>query len=433
MSFARNLLYKLNAKRFLLLNKQKIICNAPFCNLYFDYRGNVYCCFANKINLGNYLNESVKSIWYGEKLNNIRKSIISKNLDYGCWYCGEKILKGDFSNVYATRYNYTTFKENTPFPTSLEFQLYNYCNSNCIMCVVSKEKSINVDLNKIKEILNELLPFLTDISFSGGEPFFINEYYELWEYIYRRNPEIIISVNTNGSVYNEKVKNILDKLKFNITVSIDSVNKYTYEKIRRGLNYDSVIDNLFKFKHYTELRGTFFNVKVCVLKENLCEMPEIFAFFSKNKINIVLNDVFYPLDYSIYTLDYDRLKFYYELLLKKNPFKDNINYIKWRELLRLIRYLIKINEYILRYENNLAHLRKYALKKIKFIETQEDYDIIEKEMKKYEQLLNKNELSDLYKLIIVLPLNRLIMELRIRNLDLLKVILEKKNEGYNFL
>ncbi|MCX7954116.1 MAG: radical SAM protein [Bacteroidales bacterium] len=403
-----------------------MLCKAPFCNLYFDYKGNVYCCFANKIKIGDYLNNSIQEIWNSEKLKEIRESIITKSLNFGCFFCKQKIQDGDLFSVYARRYSNLIYNKQYFFPTSFELQLFNYCNSNCIMCVVSKDESINVNIQKVKEILNQYLPYLKEISFSGGEPFYINEYYELWNFLHSANPNIKVSVNTNASIYNEKVQNILSKLKFNITISLDSINKSTYEKIRKGLKFEIVMNNFFKFKNYTEENNTHFNVKSCILRDNIYELPEIFKYFNDLKVNIFLNEVFYPFEHSVLLLKYEKIKEIYRYLVLNNPFKNNgehiYNFIRWKEMLRTLKKILSLNEFIIVNKNRIPLLYKAVINRYKECFFLKRYEFAKK-LNDITNQLNKTELLLFYKALLLLPVERLFLELEVRENDFLLFLL----------
>ena len=57
--------------------------------------------------------------------------------------------------------------------------------------------------------LEEFIPHLEQAFFVGGEPFMIEIYFKIWEKIVETNPSCMISVQTNGTILNQKVKALL--------------------------------------------------------------------------------------------------------------------------------------------------------------------------------------------------------------------------------
>jgi len=163
------------------------------------------------------------------------------------------------------------------------------------------------DENFIKQ-LSEFIPHLKFCLFSGGEPFVINSYYRIWEMIIQHNPLCNIVVQTNGTILNDKIKNLLEKGTFNISVSIDSLNQETYEKIRVNAKLDTTLKNLGYFKDYCHANNRFIGLSVCVMNQNWMEIPKITEFCSMNNINIIFNTVRFPAKDALWILNSNELK-----------------------------------------------------------------------------------------------------------------------------
>jgi len=411
------LLWKYNKQR----QKTKYFCFAPFSSLYFDYKGNVFVCFANKHHvLGNYFKQSISEIWNGEPIKKLRKSIEKDNFEYGCSICKNKLLQQKYTQIYARRYDYLTPNLNK-FPTSVEIQLSNNCNLNCIMCVVTKDNPSNIEIKQFRTYLQEAIPFLKNASFSGGEPFFINEYYDIWEDIYNLNPSCIISVNTNATILNDKIKTILNKLSFNISVSIDGFTEDTFEKIRRNSNRNKVYENLKYFMHYTKEKSTFFNVKICALDQNILEFPIIFDYFNKNDVTVIVNEVVYPLNNALWNNKSSKIKEIVDFLTNHTPFfpKSNSGYSNvraWNELIKMI------NDY---YLDALNFESTMLIKKSTEIDT---INLVQKRLKSFFanvndlnyfmsviEIYSNTERERLFNFFLIAPYERIIGEIEIRD------------------
>jgi organic radical activating enzyme len=157
--------------------------------------------------------------------------------------------------------------------------------------------------------LREFIPYLQKASFVGGEPFLIDIHYQIWEVITELNPDCRISVTTNGTILNARVKSVLDSGNFNIILSLDSVSKEVYEKIRVNAKYDSVMENLTYFHNYCKNKGTSFEIAPCPQKLNWHETPKMVEF--ANGLDSMLyfsTAVRYPFHVCLWTMPSNELK-----------------------------------------------------------------------------------------------------------------------------
>lgn len=402
---------------------KKTFCIAPYSSLFFDYKGNVFPCFANKhLSLGKYRSQSISEIWNGAPINNLRKSIENHTFNQGCHLCKNKLMQHNFSQVYARRYDYLSVSENG-FPTSIEVQLSNQCNLNCIMCVVTKDLSSKINISAFRNYIKEIIPYLKNASFSGGEPFLINEYFDIWEDFHNLNKDCRISINTNATILNEKVKNILGKLKFNISVSVDGFCKETFESIRKNADRDLVYENLLFFKNYTQQNNTFFNVKICTLKQNFQEFPELFNYFNQQYISIILNEVVYPINTALWNNHSSKIKEIIKLLETKTPTflsgeSNYSNFVVWKELLKMLTTYyhdaLKFEAFILKNKSLTEAIKQEVYKKIRPVFANNS------ELNYFASIINhystdKNELKTLYFFFLIAPFERMIGEIEVRN------------------
>lgn len=402
--------------------KRKYLCMAPFSSLFLDYKGNVFACFANKhLLLGKYDTQSIMEIWNSTPLQTLRNSLKNNSFENGCQLCKNKILQQQYTQVYARRYDYLT-PSTHGFPTSIEVQLSNQCNLNCIMCVVSKDNPSQINIPAFRGYLKPIIPYLKYASFSGGEPFFINDYFDIWEDIYSLNKNCIISVNTNATILNEKVKAILNKLSFNITVSIDGFTKDTFERIRQHANRDLVYENLDYFAQYTKHKNTFFNVKMCMLNQNIYEFPSLFDYFTKKDIPIILNEVIYPLSTALWNNKVTKLREIIHFLSEHTPlFLKNRagfhNASVWNELISLLTDYEKSAMYfenlILKNNGSLSKLNDAVIERISpfFTDSNELSFFLSVITKQHYQ---EQEQRKIYAFLLTVPFERLIGELEVR-------------------
>jgi radical SAM protein with 4Fe4S-binding SPASM domain len=306
-----------------------VLCHAPFTNLNFEQNGNVTaCCFNRKEVLGQYPRQSIKEIWEGSEVKALRKKMLSNELDGGCKLCRILLESENFHGTKAIYYDEYASSESRvdklkrqvgfiPLhqPRVFEFEISNTCNLACEMCsgyfssTIRQKREKLPPLNDVYndtfvEQVAQFMPHLTDLKFLGGEPFLIEIYFKIWEKVAQVNPNIRIHITTNGSVYNQRIENLLDKLNAGFVFSIDSVIPERYEAIRIGASFDRVIQNFERFKRIAEQKNTYISIASCVMSNNWMDIPELVRFANRQNVSIHFNMVWNPGHLSLRYLSY---------------------------------------------------------------------------------------------------------------------------------
>ena len=155
---------------------------------------------------------------------------------------------------------------------------------------------------------NILFNRLRSSSRIGGEPFLIDLYYDIWNLIIKLNPSCQIVVQTNGTVLNNRVKNLLSRGNFKINLSIDSFVKDSYESIRVNAKYHKVMENIQYFNNYCKDKNTNLGVSACPLTTNWKELPEMLKACNNLDAFIYFNVVWYPKELSLSQLPSKKLQ-----------------------------------------------------------------------------------------------------------------------------
>lgn len=278
-------------------------CFAPFKSLYFNSDGKVLACCYNRIHvLGNYPEQCIHEIWNGKKIQELRSALQFNDLTSGCLLCLNQLEEKTFSTILARNYDpYPLGK----FPSVMEFDLANICNMACIMCDGNHSSLIKYMTEKLPPVQNPydnnflkelevFIPHLRKAKFLGGEPFLIPIYYNIWEKIIELNPNCVISVQTNGSVLNERIKSLMGKGNFHFNASIDAISKEVYETIRLKGDFQKVMANVQYFRSYCKKNNAYFGVSVCPMQQNWVELPEIVRYCNFLEAEVTFNRVWYP-------------------------------------------------------------------------------------------------------------------------------------------
>lgn len=300
------------------------LCHAPFTNLYFNTEGHVAVCWLTFYNPVIYNeSKSLKDIWHDVKFQSIREHIGRNDLSKYCQTCEQHLKQGNHVNVLAKAYD--TAPSDGDYPSIIEFELENTCNLACTMCngllssTIRKDREGKPPLKspygkKFREDLKEFIPHLSEARFNGGEPFLIQQYWPIWEDIMAINPSVKMTMATNGSVLNSRVKDILTRGNIHLNISMDGFSKETYESIRVGGNFDRLMKNLDYFIAFCAKHNRTLCIMVNPLRQNWWEMPDFVNWVNAQNIRIWFNSIIKPEDQSLWALAPEKLQEVYDTL-----------------------------------------------------------------------------------------------------------------------
>ena len=300
------------------LGPAKAVCYAPERSIYFGFGGKVVpCCFNRDYSYGHYPDENIDDIIQGNARVKLQQRLQNNDFSHGCNHCRSQILAGNFQGVEARLYD-TLKKNKSGFPAEMIFELDHTCNLECTMCngtfssaiLKNRENAVSSPSAYGSEFINQLQPYLKHLQlakFLGGEPFLIKRYYEIWEMLMEQNPDCFINLQTNGTVYNQHIEDLLKRGRFQIGVSIDSLHHKRFSEIRKNADLNEVLKNLEKFIKHTQRSGSFVNVSVCPMQQNWEEIPDMVNFCNSKNVFIYFNTV-YNEGFSLQELDAGTLK-----------------------------------------------------------------------------------------------------------------------------
>jgi len=354
----KKILFEYN--KFRETKNEDLFCHAPFTSMNFEQNGDVsICCYNRSDTIGSYPDNSLIDMWYGHKADQIRAYLKKNRLPKGCNICQTEFINKNFGALYSIKYDYLAddiYYDNAnrfmPMPKVMEFEISNVCNLECIMCEGYYSSSIRKNRDKLPPLnnpydaqfvkqLEPFIPHLTEAKFLGGEPFLIQIHYQIWDLIIKLNPDINVSITTNGTVLNSKVKNFLEQLNASIIVSVDSLDRENFESIRVNAKFDQVMENLNYFMEYTKRKGTVLSFAVCPMQQNWKEIPSLLEFCNERDIDICFNIVLTPEKGTLRTLWKDEIfeiiKYLKEIDLTGDTVIQKSNNFKYRSLLSQIQ------------------------------------------------------------------------------------------------
>lgn len=322
-----------------------MICNAPFNNMYITLRGKVSPCWKLPGFCDQWSKErSLMDIWTGDQFNKYREALKQNIFLNRCKECEKEINDG----VWPLAKAYEKFPVRA-LPSLMEIELSNQCNLECIMCSEELSSGIRkkMGLDPIPQIfddsfieqMKEFIPHLTELRINGGEPFAQKIVLDLCDVVAKINPDLKINIATNGTVYNKRVKYILNNCNVHLNISIDSLIPERYEQIRLNGDFNVLMKNFEIFKKYHKEKGKRISIMVNPMNNNWEEMTEFVKFTTKHGCNLWFNTILYPKHLTIKHLPSDEIKNIYETLKKQLAIIPKSN--TWYVADHLINHQIK--------------------------------------------------------------------------------------------
>lgn len=290
-------------------------CLAPFSSMYLDPQGNVYACCMNKVNrLGSITESSLSNIWLGPAATRLRSALGKNDFGLGCERCHSAIDGGDRDSAHLRVFDdLQPLGPEPEWPVQLEFAISNSCNLQCIMCDGDHSSSIRIHREgrpalpmvygeHFFEELDQFLPHLQRVGFLGGEPFLAKETIRVVDRLVELGLRPSCHVTTNGSIWNERVERMVSALPMHVAVSVDGASAETFEYIRAGANHAEVVQNLERFRVATEINGGGLSLSVCLMLPNHHEFVEILHLADRLDIDVFVNMVWHPPQFSLHHL-----------------------------------------------------------------------------------------------------------------------------------
>ena len=184
--------------------------------------------------------------------------------------------------------NYLTAKEmyfsnNTELkslPLRTTIQTTDYCNLNCIMCQIHSQRERHslrqMRVTDFDKIVHKLFPTLVEVHPTNiGEPM-VSPWFD---YLSEKAIEygVLLDITSNGTLLTEqKTAKILPCL-LDIKVSFDGAKKETFERIRKGADYNIVLQNIRKFvklRNESSSKATI-TLQMTLFNFNYIELPDV--------------------------------------------------------------------------------------------------------------------------------------------------------------
>ncbi|MCM2266908.1 MAG: radical SAM protein [Elusimicrobiales bacterium] len=171
-------------------------------------------------------------------------------------------------------------------PVKLGAVLTTRCNLRCIMCARHPSELDLAPAAAAK--LPPLFPFLQDVNWQGGEPFFYPGFRELLDKA-AEHAQLRQHIVTNGTLIDAAWAKAIVGARARLIISIDAATPATYEKIRRPGKFAALLKALDALNGEDARAGvrTHKEINVAVMRANHAELPAFVEFARKHRFSIV--------------------------------------------------------------------------------------------------------------------------------------------------
>ena len=166
------------------------------------------------------------------------------------------ILRLPVYRFFLNRHIKAVKKRNAKFPLMVAAENTNICNARCVMCpyVTMGRRKGFMDMAIYRKVVDECAGHEgVELRLSGfGEPLLDKNLFERIVYAKEKGIEKV-QLTTNASLLDDEMsRRILDSGLDEMMLSVDGYDKESYERIRAGLHFERVYENV---KRFNKLRG----------------------------------------------------------------------------------------------------------------------------------------------------------------------------------
>lgn len=182
------------------------------------------------------------------------------------------------------------------FPKYIEFQTHSYCNSKCLYCPYENlSKTVSnglIDDNLFEKIVRECSKYKLErmIPYLNNEPLMDKKYTDRIELIRKYMPDVFIEIATNAELLTQEIGERLFQLNVDeIRLSVHGLYRETYNKLMKGLNYDTVYSNIETLINTRDKKGYGTKLAIVVLRAKIIseeEKTKIKEFWSKQNVSV---------------------------------------------------------------------------------------------------------------------------------------------------
>ena len=181
-----------------------------------------------------------------------------------------------------------TLTQVPPLPSAVQVEVTSACNLRCAMCLVRYRPPVNklagaMPLAILRGLLADL-PGLRQLTLQGlGEPLLAPDLLPMVRYAKQRG--VRVGFNSNATLLNgRRAAELVDSGLDWLHVSIDGAQAETFESIRDGASFDTVVGNLAGLAEAKRAAGSdtpWIRAVFVAMRRNVAQLPELVALLGR--------------------------------------------------------------------------------------------------------------------------------------------------------
>lgn len=279
-----------------MLYKRRVRCIYPWRTMCQEAPGTHIrmCCWSDVL-LGDLRTSSLEEIWNGELYQDFRRRMLEDDLSLCMKFCPIIVNGGFESRPVAINGTGSDYIKNQDLmwseiesgkviletrPSYIKLYPTPRCNLKCVMCyTVNKQKDSPAEemFPKLLRQTEKWYNYLDRLEFVGGEPLISKDVHlQITNFPSSLYPDCKLHFITNGTLlFPDVLANMIGKFR-SLSVSIDAATKTTYEKLRKGADWDTLMTNM-KYLAGMENRNFSVHILTVVMRSNIDEIIDIAA------------------------------------------------------------------------------------------------------------------------------------------------------------
>jgi radical SAM protein with 4Fe4S-binding SPASM domain len=176
---------------------------------------------------------------------------------------------------------------------TVEFEVTNKCNADCIMCPNSiMERPIaKMDMELFKKVVDEFaaekLPLIKFVFAGIGEPTLDPLLPEKIRYIKEKIPETPVQLTTNASLLTEKrSKELIEAGLDRVIISFNGTTKESYEAVMGHMTYEKTMENLLRFLTFRKNGKPHLTISCVRLDANAKDFANLEEFWRQKGVQV---------------------------------------------------------------------------------------------------------------------------------------------------
>jgi hypothetical protein len=182
----------------------------------------------------------------------------------------------------------------TAGPSKIVFIETSDCNIDCPACSQNEVRLMRVkhrpETNP--DVLRHV-PLLQELIWHGGEPYLMPRFRRfVSDFTGEVNPNLSFGFMSNGTMITGDEADRLQRFdRFNVTISVDSFVKETYERMRFPAKYETVMENLFRLLSMQDWPKKKVTVAMIIGKSNILDLSCNIRFALEHDIRLMVNPI----------------------------------------------------------------------------------------------------------------------------------------------